>query len=183
MVKHNVANHRYRPTCHMCMPCPFAQPPRQILEGCGQCPVHLQSCYMYLVQLVDSSLNIGVYWATDEKCLFRIKVYTILAVKNMTTWQFITMPHFTRLVPLHNPPCEVLELGKNVLYISRPCSTLVVSSGGIVIPPDDGWDSGLVSLSVLNHCEGGVVGLSIVFDNNVPISVLGPILFCLELKV
>ena len=101
----------------------------------------------------------------------------------MTTCQFIANATFCITRPLAQSTIDIVELGKNVLYISRPCSTLVVSSGGIVIPPDDGWDSGLVSLSVLNHCEGGVVGLSIVFDNNVPIRVIGAILFCLGLKV
>ena len=111
--------------------------------------------------------------------------YNILAVKNMTTWQFITICHIPHALSpcTYNPLCQVLELGKNVLYISRPCSPLVGISGGIVIPPDDGWDSGLVSLSVLNHCEGRVEELSIVFDSNVPIRVIGAIVFCLGLKV
>ena len=158
-------------------------PPRLIPEGCEQCPVHLQSCYTHLVQLVESFLNISVYWATDEKCLFRISITIFLAVNNMTTCQFITMPHFACLVPLYNPPCQVLELSKNVVYISRPCLPLVGISGGIVIPPDDEWDSGLISLSVLNHCEGRVVDLSIEFDSSVPIRVIGAILSCLGLKV
>ena len=247
MLKNNVANHWYRPTCHMSMPCPFPQSamsnPRGMWSMSSACPIllHVRSSvswlfseywciidHMHMTSQKGAPVVLGVkrvtprapspsmqsegkplhasppswpgcaHWlrgvsanalCQQNMCAQRDKswppawrrcygdvtsmhkVYRqltksissayvlpyLLAVKNTSTWQFITMSHVACLVPLHNPPCQVLELGKNVLYISRPCSPLVGISGGIVIPPDDGWDSGLDSLSVLNHCEGRVV--------------------------
>ena len=147
----------------------------------------MSSASPILLHVLSSvSWRIQNYWCIMgnwRKMSLPHKYYNIFGGKE---YDHVTIHYyaiFACLVPLHNPPCQVLELGKNVLYISRPCSTLVGISGGIVIPPDDGWDSGLVSLSVLNHCEGRVVELSTVFDNNVIIHVIGAILCCLGLKV
>ena len=125
MVKNNVANHRYRTTCQMCTPCPFAQSPTSNPRGMWS----MSSASPILLHVLSSvSWLFSEYW-----CI-------------MGNWRNVSLPHncynifggkeydhvaihyyaiFACLVPLHNPPCQVLELGKNVLYISRPCSPLV----------------------------------------------------------
>ena len=121
MVKNNVANHRYRHyMSHVHAYCPFAQSATSNPRGMWS----MSSASPILLHVLSSvSWLFSEYWCIMgnwRKMSLPHKYYNIFGGKEYDHVAIHYYAIFACLVPLHNPPFQVLELGKNVLYISRP---------------------------------------------------------------